>query len=80
MFYANSLTYVYQASPFLALDMICVYVYMYVCCVCVCVCVIIIHLVFQQLQVREYFMRIIPTRAFTCKVCPATRVSVNCRW
>ena len=32
----------------------------------------------QQLQVREYFMRFIPTRVFTCKVCPATRVRLLC--
>lgn len=29
----------------------------------------------KQLQVKEYFMRFIPTRTFTCKVSPSTQVS-----
>jgi len=28
----------------------------------------------QQLQVREYFLKLIPTRTFTCKVSPSTQV------
>ena len=30
----------------------------------------------QQLQLKEYFMKLIPRRVYTCKVCPSTRVSL----
>lgn len=31
----------------------------------------------RQLQVREYFMKLIPTRSFTCKVSPSTQITFH---
>ena len=30
----------------------------------------------QQLQLKEYFMKLIPRCVYTCKVCPSTKVSL----
>ena len=29
----------------------------------------------QQIQVKEFYMRVIPLRVYTCKVCPSTKVT-----